>query len=342
MTGQSPEPTLRVLSLGAGRQSSALAMMSARGELPKLDAAIFSDTGAEPQAVYDHLDRLEREVLEPAGIPLYRVSYGNLGDDLLDLDRLAMIPAFTLSPDGEQGMLGRKCTQRYKLSPILAQVRLLLGATVSTTPCRYCDATGQRVAPWRARRGENIVGICSVCRGTGEIERVGQPPADAWAEQWIGFAKEEIGRVSNKGDTRYSRSRHPLIELGMSTEQCLAYLRHHGFTSVAKSACVFCPYRGNREWRQLRDDAPADWQRAVDFDEAYRHGAGMNSDRYLHISCKPLAEAPIDRVRPSENHQIDLFDAAFEQRLEEGDPDGCSPWACRSGEPVTAPIEEVA
>jgi hypothetical protein len=674
MTTPTTEPAGRYLSLGAGRQSSAIAMMSARGEFPKLDAAIFSDTGAEPQAVYDHLGRLEREVLEPAGIPLYRVSYGNLGDDLLDPDRLAMIPAYTLSPDGQQGMLGRKCTQRYKLSPILAQVRLLLGATTSKTPCRYCEATGERVAPWRARRGENTIGICSVCRGTGEIERVGQPPTGVWAEQWIGFSADEIGRVSNKGDTRYSRSRYPLIEQNMTTEQCIAYMRHHGFTSVAKSACVFClayetevitsegakpigslvndsgvgkatlliprprsgwaswrevevrsfgtqrlwkvslgkgrskktvyataehrwktrarngcwsdfvttadlrigdvlptsraqtpwagrnkalpspfgiaagftfgdgtrsadgnraasadfhgekqellkyfsnctvssevspsggvtfkrvwglprfwkdtpalteargyllgwlagyfaadgtvsekgqatlfsarrdhityvrdlcyvlgvrtspllekthpaiggpatiysvtfnvrdlpesfwllphhaeriatkmattqprdtgwtvtsieptdrieevfcavvpedemfvladnvvtgncPYRGNREWRQLRDTAPEDWRRAVEFDEAYRHGAGMNSDRFLHISCKPLAEAPIDRVRPSENQQIDLFDAAFEQRLEEGDPDGCSPWACRSGEPVTVPVEDVA
>lgn len=34
---------LRVLSLGAGVQSSVLLLMSCRGELPKLDAAVFAD-----------------------------------------------------------------------------------------------------------------------------------------------------------------------------------------------------------------------------------------------------------------------------------------------------------
>lgn len=37
-------PTKRILSLGAGVQSSALLILAARGDLPRLDAAIFSDT----------------------------------------------------------------------------------------------------------------------------------------------------------------------------------------------------------------------------------------------------------------------------------------------------------
>ncbi len=51
--------TLRVLSLGAGVQSTTLALMIEKGEIPMVDAAIFADTGAEPKAVYDHLDWLE-------------------------------------------------------------------------------------------------------------------------------------------------------------------------------------------------------------------------------------------------------------------------------------------
>jgi hypothetical protein len=41
---------LRVLSLGAGVQSTTLALMAAEGKLPGLDAAIFADTrlGAGP------------------------------------------------------------------------------------------------------------------------------------------------------------------------------------------------------------------------------------------------------------------------------------------------------
>lgn len=62
-------PTLKVLSLGAGVQSTCLLLMAAEGHLPGLDAAIFADTGWEPRAVYDHLDRIEREIAEPAGDP---------------------------------------------------------------------------------------------------------------------------------------------------------------------------------------------------------------------------------------------------------------------------------
>jgi hypothetical protein len=334
--GQQEADGVKILSLGAGVQSTTLLLMSAAGELEKLDAAIFADTGSEPQAVYDHLDRLESSVAEPAGIPVHRVAYGNLGDDLLDPDRMAMIPAYTLSPGGQRGMQGRKCTQTYKLRPLLDQVRLLLGANTSTFGCQACNETGQRIAPWRAKRGEDIAGICSICRGTGQRRRVGQPPTGAVAEQWIGFSTDEISRVSDKGDTRYSKSRYPLLERRMSREQCIAYLTHHGWTSVAKSACTFCPYRGNAEWRRMRASDPRSWSEAVAFDEAYRRGAGMVADRYLHISCQPLATAPIDKVRPSENHQGDFLDLEFEQRLEDGDPDGCSPYGCRSGEPVTA------
>jgi len=48
-------PKLRVLSLGAGVQSTTIALMAARGEIPAPDCAIFADTGDEPRAVYEHL-----------------------------------------------------------------------------------------------------------------------------------------------------------------------------------------------------------------------------------------------------------------------------------------------
>src|SRR5690606_33579649 len=56
-------PDLRVISLGAGVQSTTLILMAARGEFDVMpDCAIFADTQWEPKAVYEHLDWLEREV----------------------------------------------------------------------------------------------------------------------------------------------------------------------------------------------------------------------------------------------------------------------------------------
>lgn len=55
ITGESGEPSpirLRVLSLGAGVQSTTLAFMAAHGEIgPMPDCAIFADTHWEPKAV---------------------------------------------------------------------------------------------------------------------------------------------------------------------------------------------------------------------------------------------------------------------------------------------------
>jgi hypothetical protein len=48
-----------ILSLGAGVQSTTLALMTARGDLspgfPQPTAAVFADTGWEPASVYRHL-----------------------------------------------------------------------------------------------------------------------------------------------------------------------------------------------------------------------------------------------------------------------------------------------
>ena len=37
--------SLTIISLGAGVQSSAMAIMSAKGDFPPVDCAIFADTG---------------------------------------------------------------------------------------------------------------------------------------------------------------------------------------------------------------------------------------------------------------------------------------------------------
>lgn len=74
-----PIKPLRVLSLGAGVQSSTLALMMTRGEVEPAACAIFSDTQWEPRAVYTWLDWLERQL----SFPVHRVSQGNLRSAVL-------------------------------------------------------------------------------------------------------------------------------------------------------------------------------------------------------------------------------------------------------------------
>lgn len=304
------DPALRILSLGAGVQSSALLILAARGDLPKLDGAIFSDTGWEPASVYEHLDRLEEEVAKPAGIPIYRVSSGNIRNDALNPDvRFATMPLFVKNSDGTQGLVRRQCTSEYKLKPIKRKVRELLG-------CPHPEPI----------------------------------PAGVFVEQWIGISTDERERALDKngdlktGDVKYSRNSYPLLDLDMSRENCRSLLTAHGFGLTPKSACIGCPFHTNAHWRMIKDN-PADWADAVDFDNRIRNGSAranaqgqaLNGEAFLHRSMLPLSEAPIERVNFREwaSRQSDVLHmlnvSEFEEKLAAEDRDnltGCSPFSC--------------
>ncbi|MFF8191890.1 hypothetical protein ACF05L_13800 [Streptomyces bobili] len=309
-------PQLRVLSLGAGVQSTTLLLLAAEGRLPKWDAAIFSDTGWEPARVYAHLDRLEREVAQPAGIPVYRVSVGggnaqrisgNLRADSLNPGSFVRLPVFVIDKAGERAaMVRRQCTEEYKVKPIKAQVRELLG-----------------------------------------YPHPKPVPADVFAEQAIGISRDEFERAKD-APVRYLRNVHPLLDMdgaadgreGWTRTDCLRYLRSSGWGETPKSACIGCPYHGNRQWRELRDDHPEEWADAVDFDRQLRDTQlrGIKAAPYLHRSLLPLDQAPIDRVSRTEwaDRQGDLFADAADAEAEDGAALSCSPWSCRSEEETTA------
>jgi hypothetical protein len=124
---------LRVLGLGAGVQSSTLLLMACEG-LEHLDAAVFADTGRELTATYRHLDWLEGRAGQ-AGIPIYRVSRGNLRDDALAGKPEAWMPLH-LRGGGHRAQARRQCTSNYKIALIKRQVRSL-GATADE-PAALC------------------------------------------------------------------------------------------------------------------------------------------------------------------------------------------------------------
>lgn len=292
-------PALRLLSLGAGVQSTTLLLLASEGRIPAFDGAIFADTGWEPARVYRHLSLLEHAA-QAAGIPTYRVSAGNIRNDALDPDhRFASMPLFVRNPDGSEGMARRQCTSEYKLKPIKAKTRELLGYP-HPTPV----------------------------------------PRGVYAETAIGISVDEIGRVRDS-DVQYMRHVFPLLDLGWSRKDCLRYLTATGWDDVPKSACIGCPFHGNRQWRTMRDSAPDEWADAVAFDAAIRDGSAranatgvpLRGHMYLHRSRVPLDQAPIERVTSAEwrDRQGDLLDV-----VEDGDTDGCGPFTCRSGKAVTA------
>lgn len=296
-------PTIRALSLGAGVQSSTVLMLAAEGAIPPIDAAIFSDTGWEPKRVYDHLDRLEAEIAAPAGIPIYRVSSGHIRNDALDPGhRFASMPMYILNKDGSPGMTRRQCTSEYKIKPIKAKVRELLG-----------------------------------------YPHPRPVPKGMYAEQLIGISTDEAHRA-NAGDVKYALNSWPLLDIGWSRKTCISYLTEKGWASTPKSACIGCPFHGNKAWRDMRDNHPDEWADAVAFDAAIRNGSAranaqgdeLRGQMFLHRSRMPLGIAPIDHITSTERRSfqgniLDLLDQSkFEDAYAEDDIPGCSPYACRS------------
>lgn len=123
-------PRLRCLSLGAGVQSTTLALMAAAGEIgPMPDCAIFADTQWEPKAVYEHLARLEAVL----PFPVHHVTVGSILDSIRRQagqaeGRFASVPWWTPGKDGKVAPGRRQCTKEFKLVPIMRKQRELLGA----------------------------------------------------------------------------------------------------------------------------------------------------------------------------------------------------------------------
>ena len=111
----------KVLSLGAGTQSTVLALMAEEGwgGLEKPDMAIFADTQWEPPHVYEHLDWLEKQL----SYRVIRVSAGSIRENVLDGvtpdgNRFLDMPVFLINADGTKSVAARQCTAHYKINPI--------------------------------------------------------------------------------------------------------------------------------------------------------------------------------------------------------------------------------
>jgi hypothetical protein len=101
-----------------------MADQGAFGEKPT--AAIFADTGWEPKPVIDHLNYLKSKL----SFPVYICKAGNLNEDILkatDSGKFVSVPFFTINEKGKKGMGRRQCTREYKITPIAAKIRELLG-----------------------------------------------------------------------------------------------------------------------------------------------------------------------------------------------------------------------
>ena len=243
------------ISLGAGVQSSTMALMFACGELtPMPDGAIFADTQAEPQSVYEWLDWLEKQL----PFPVHRVTAGNLTTESVR-PRVSkkngrtyykhFVPTFGLEARGSAlipMMLPRKCTTDFKLVPLDKAVRRLAG----------------------------------IPRGCKEIRVV----------QFIGISADEAIRMKSSRH-QWAANLYPLVDRAITRQDCLAWMKAKGHPAPPRSACVYCPYHTDREWKRLKEEEPDEFEKAVAFEtavSAVSAAQGIRGSEFLHHSRKPL------------------------------------------------------
>jgi len=252
---------LHVVSLGAGVQSSTMALMFAHGELePMPTCAIFADTGAEPRYVYTWLDWLEQQLPYPVHRVMHKKGLRQNIIDSVKGGRFAGAPFFTESG----GMLRRQCTREFKVNPITQKLRELVGLQL------------------RQRAPKKTLVVQYIGISYDEAIRM-KPPREHWIEH-----------------------RWPLVEKAMRRLDCLTWMQEKGYPLPGRSACTFCPYHSDAEWRDLKQNHPEDFHEAVMIDNLIRAGVRGTKERlFLHRSLRPIAE--LDFKTAEDFGQIDAF-----------------------------------
>ena len=263
----------RSLSLGAGVQSTVLALMAERGEydLPKPHVAVFADTGWEPPSVYEHLDWLQEQL----SFEVVRVQAGNIKDNILegtspDGNNYLGIPAFLVNADGSTAVAARQCTSKYKVKPINRYLRDRLGIP-----------PGQRA------------------------------PKHVQVEIWMGISADEVLRQKDSRE-EWATNRYPLIDLGFSRAQLLNWFsENYPDRYLPRSSCIGCPYRTDGEWKWLKTNAPDAFDEAVFVDRALRevpvvrNAITRKGSAFLHKSRVPLSEIDFDEATDYDSHMAE-------------------------------------
>ncbi len=119
---------------------------------------------------------------------------------------------------------------------------------------------------------------------------------------WLGFTTDEIHRVK-PSRAKWARRTYPLIDLGMSRDDCIALVEDAGLPEPQKSACWMCSLRHNSEWREMRDTYPEDFDKAVQLEKSLRQ---RDPHVYLHRSAVPLDMVDFGKDEGERNLQCSL------------------------------------
>lgn len=258
------------LSLGVGVQSSTLAFMADCGEItPMPKAGIFGDTQNEPRAVYRWWEYLKANI---KNFPLIDGTKGNLANDCVRVRR------------------SRKSGKLYLANSIPMFVKKPDGTKgILGRKCTrdYKIAIVQR-------KIKELLGLRRVTKKMGVI-----------AVTWVGISFDEADRQA-PSKVPWIENRWPLLEQGMTREDCKDWMRMSGKPEPPRSSCKQCPYHSDATWLAMKENEPADFADAVQWERDIQAAAArqevLEGIPFCHDSLIPL-----DKVVFDPQKQRDLF-----------------------------------
>ena len=268
---------LRVLSLGAGVQSSTVLFKMLDQQIKPADVAIFADTGNEPKEVYEWLEYLKTLMKGKLKLEIVRNNQntGNIVDDYQSKSgRHSLIPLHIVRQDGTSSINMRTCTSEYKIKPIQRKVKEIVGGSL------------------RGKCVEMIMGI-----SYDEIQRA-KTPSNKWSIHCYPLVENKITRQDCKhwiSHTDYPQPpRSACIICPYHDNKEWKNLRDN-YPEEYKSAVDF------DEW--LRN--PNSKSGALDKFAAYNEKKNTTAQQFVYKGKIPLKDATLDE--PSD-YQGSLFD----------------------------------
>lgn len=312
------ENTITILSLGAGVQSTALLLMAEEGMIEPVVAAVFADTGDEPQELYDHIERLRGMV----SFPIHVVRQGpSLIQDFMDhlegkTPSSAQPPFYVRAPELTEEEIREVLSQPepkwedYKDKKVAGQsgdepgdelfqqdyAETLFQNDWNLWNIKRRKALNKDTGGMLWRKCTRDWKIVPIRRA---VRAIMQEHGAKHARSLIGISTDERQRQSESG-RKYITNVHPLLDMGWSRQDCIAYLASKGLV-VPKSACIYCPYRSNAGWKRFKEELPAEFERACQIDEKMReiqgrklNGAALVGQLYVWRGFAPLRTADFE------------------------------------------------
>lgn len=120
---------------------------------------------------------------------------------------------------------------------------------------------------------------------------------DEWvrATALVGISADEVQRLSGRKPGKAHDPEYPLVDLGLTRDDCAEIIREAGLPVPPKSSCWFCPMKSRAQWSEMKLVEPELFAKAVEMEATInKHRAEAGRDEaYFSSFLIPLSDIPV-------------------------------------------------